>query len=128
MICFPLHRVTTGNKRNAENSDCKAFSGHCHLGAEARTIPTTARSLSKNKISRFCSHYPIIPNHLVRQKCTNYPGNEIVIWRSKESKCRPHWLFYVVDGTRTAVKYTKMKIALASRAKLLFFIIKYANL
>ena len=30
--------------------------------------------------------------------------------------------------TRTAAKYTKMKIALALRAKLLFFIIKYANL
>ena len=30
--------------------------------------------------------------------------------------------------TRTAAKYTKMKIACALRAKLLFFIIKYANL
>ena len=54
--------------------------------------------------------------------------NEIVALRSKQNKCRPHWLFYVVDGTRTAVKCTKMKIARAKRAKLLFLIIKYANL
>ena len=54
--------------------------------------------------------------------------NEVVAWRSKENKCRPHWLFYVVDGTRTAVKCTKMKIARAKSAKLLFLIIKYANL
>ena len=44
--------------------------------------------------------------------------NEIVARRSKQNKCRPHWLFYVVDGTRTAVKCTKMKIARAKRARL----------
>ena len=33
----------------------------------------------------------------------------------------------IVYRTRTAVKCTKMKIASAKRAKLLFFIVKYAN-
>lgn len=35
--------------------------------------------------------------------------------------------FHVVDGTRTALKCTKMKNALAKHTKLLFFTIKYAN-
>ena len=36
--------------------------------------------------------------------------------------------FHVVDRTRTAAKCTKMKNARAKRAKLLIFIVKYANL
>ena len=36
--------------------------------------------------------------------------------------------FHVVGWTRTAAKCTKMKNARAKRAKLLFFIVKYANL
>ena len=36
--------------------------------------------------------------------------------------------FYVVDRRRMSAKCTKMKNARAKRAKLLFFIVKYANL
>ena len=36
--------------------------------------------------------------------------------------------FYVDERTRTALKGTKMKNALAKREKLLFFTVKYANL
>ena len=36
--------------------------------------------------------------------------------------------FHVVEKKRTAVKCTEMKIARAKRAKLQFFIVKYANL
>lgn len=57
-------------KQTQGNSDCEVFSEHYYLGAEARAMVTTARSLSENKTSRFCSHFPIIPNHLVGQKCT----------------------------------------------------------
>ena len=37
-------------------------------------------------------------------------------------------LFHVVERTRTSSKCQKMKNARAKRAKLLFFIVKYANL
>ena len=36
--------------------------------------------------------------------------------------------FHVVERTRTSSKYQKMKNARAKRAKILFFIVKYANL
>ena len=36
--------------------------------------------------------------------------------------------FHVVESTRTAMKCTKIKTARAKRAKLPFFIVKYANL
>ena len=36
--------------------------------------------------------------------------------------------FHVVEGTRTSTKCQKMKNARAKRAKILFFIVKYANL
>ena len=36
--------------------------------------------------------------------------------------------FHVVERTRTSTKCQKMKNARAKRAKLLFFIVKYANL
>ena len=36
--------------------------------------------------------------------------------------------FHVVEGTRTSSKCQKMKNARAKRAKILFFIVKYANL
>ena len=47
--------------------------------------------------------------------------------REKENRCRPHRLFHVGVRTSAAVKWTKMTIAHAKRAKVLFFIIKYAN-
>ena len=36
--------------------------------------------------------------------------------------------FHVVEGTRTSTKCQKVKNARAKRAKILFFIVKYANL
>ena len=36
--------------------------------------------------------------------------------------------FHVVEGTRTSLKCQKMKNARAKRAKILFLIVKYANL
>ena len=38
------------------------------------------------------------------------------------------WSFHVVERTRTSSKCQKMKNARAKRAKILFFIVKYANL
>ena len=39
-----------------------------------------------------------------------------------------NWSFHVVERTRTSPKWQKMKNARAKRAKILFFIVKYANL
>ena len=39
-----------------------------------------------------------------------------------------NWAFHVVERTRTSSKCQKMKYARAKRAKILFFIVKYANL
>ena len=39
-----------------------------------------------------------------------------------------NWSFHVVERTRTSAKFQKMKYARAKRAKILFFIVKYANL
>ena len=39
-----------------------------------------------------------------------------------------NWSFHVVERTRTSSKCQKMKNARAKRAKILFFIVKYANL
>ena len=39
-----------------------------------------------------------------------------------------NWSFHVVERTRTSTKCQKLKYARAKRAKILFFIVKYANL
>ena len=39
-----------------------------------------------------------------------------------------NWSFHVVERTRTSTKCQKMKNARAKRARILFFIVKYANL
>ena len=39
-----------------------------------------------------------------------------------------NWSFHVIERTRTSTKCQKMKNARAKRAKILFFIVKYANL
>ena len=39
-----------------------------------------------------------------------------------------NWSFHVVERTRTSTKCQEMKNARAKRAKILFFIVKYANL
>ena len=39
-----------------------------------------------------------------------------------------NWSFHVVERTRTSSKCQKMKNARAKRAKIMFFIVKYANL
>ena len=39
-----------------------------------------------------------------------------------------NWSFQVVERTRKSTKFQKIKNARAKRAKILFFIVKYANL
>ena len=39
-----------------------------------------------------------------------------------------NWSFHVVERTRMSAKFQKMKNARAKRAKILFFVVKYANL
>ena len=46
----------------------------------------------------------------------------------KSSTQLQNWSFHVVERTRTSSKCQKMKNAGAKRAKILFFIVKYANL
>ena len=46
----------------------------------------------------------------------------------KSSTQLQNWSFHVVERTRTSSKCQKMKNARAKRAKILFFIVKYANL
>ena len=41
--------------------------------------------------------------------------------------CFSNYAFHVVERTRTSSKCQKMKYARAKRAKILFFIVKYAN-
>ena len=74
--------------------------------------------------------------------CSKYPGIklETAPGRYKKTKLNicDHMLssstqlqnrsFYVIERTRTSSKCQKMKNARAKRAKILFFIVKYANL
>ena len=46
----------------------------------------------------------------------------------KSSTQLQDWSFHVVERTRTSSKCQKMKNARAKRAKILFFVVKYANL
>ena len=70
--------------------------------------------------------------------CSNYPGIKLKpALKTKLNICH-HMLtsstqlqnksFHVVERTRTSSKCQKMKNARAKRAKVLFFIVKYANL
>ena len=75
-----------------------------------------------------CSKYSGIRLELVR-------GLEIRRQKLKMSRLvltsstqRQNRSFHVVESTRTAMKCTKVKTARAKRAKLPFFIVKYANL
>ena len=74
--------------------------------------------------------------------CSDYPG--IVNWNQRlghtktkinichhmltSSTQRQNRSFHVAERTRTSSKCQKMKYARAKRAKILFFIVKYANL
>ena len=76
--------------------------------------------------------------------CSNYPGTKfqqlIKPFRDKKTKLTfviemltsspqlQNRSFHFVERTITSAKCTEMKIACAKRAKLLFFIVKYANL
>ena len=66
---------------------------------------------------------------------SNYPGIKLEqalgTWEDKIKHLSTHlqnWSFHVVERTRTSTKCQKMKNARAKRAKILFFIVKYANL
>ena len=74
--------------------------------------------------------------------CPNYPGIKLEPARLGHKKtklniCRymltsstklQNRSFHVVEGSRTSTKCQKMKDARAKRVKVLFFIVKYANL
>ena len=73
--------------------------------------------------------------------CFNYPGIKLEpALRHEKTKLNichhmltsstqlQNWSFHVVERTRTSTKCQKMKSASAKRAKILFFIVKYANL
>ena len=73
--------------------------------------------------------------------CSNYPGIKLepALWTKKSklnichhmlksSKQLQNRSFHVVERTRTSTKCQKIKNARAKRAKILFFIVKYANL
>ena len=105
------------------------------------TFSLEARTSSENVTSRFCNHFSIIQSHYVWKMCSNCPGikldqrlghkktklnicHHILTW----SRQRQNRSFHVVERTRTSSKCQKMKNARAKRAKILFFIVKYANL
>ena len=86
---------------------------------------------------RFCNHFSIIQSHYAWKMCSNYPWIKLEHKKTKINLCH-HMLtsstqlqnrsFHVVERTRTSSKCQKMKCARAKRAKILFFIVKYANL
>ena len=98
--------------------------------------------VDRSVTSRFCNHFSIIQSHHAWKMCSKYPGIklETAPGRYKKTKLNicDHMLssstqlqnrsFYVVERTRTSSKCQKMKNARAKRAKILFFIVKYANL
>ena len=111
------------------------------MGAQAKTTSTTARKSSKNGNSCFCDNFAVIQSDYAFKMFSNYPG---INWnqrsRNKTIKLNicHHMLssstqlqnraFYVIERTRTSAKCEKMKKARAKRAKLLFLVVKYANL
>ena len=106
------------------------------------TTSTKARTSSESVTSRFGNHFSIIQSHYAWKFCSNYPElNWNQLSGHKKTKlniCHYNMLtsstqlenrsFHVVERTRTSAKCQKMKNARAKRAKILFFIVKYANL
>ena len=97
------------------------------------------REKSENITSRFCNNFSIIPSNYACKLCSKYPGIKLesAPQRYEEkienlsSRYPQNWKnrwFHVVERMTTSSKCSKMKNARAKRAKLLFFIVKYANL
>ena len=102
---------------------------------------TTARTSSENVTSRFCNHFSIIQRHYACEMClTILELNWDLRFRNKKTEMNIcyHMLtsstqlqnrsFHDVERARTSVKCLKVKNVRAKRAKLLFYIVKYANL
>ena len=107
----------------------------------ANTTSTKARTSSENATSRFCNHFQLF-KLIMLEKCvltilelswnlrlgnkkTKLNICHHVLTSSTQLQNRS---FHVVERTRTSTKCQKMKSARAKRAKILFFIVKYANL
>ena len=102
---------------------------------------TTARTSSENVSSRFSNNFSIIQRHYACEMClTILELNWNLRFRNKKTELNIcyHMLtsstqlqnrsFHDVERARTSVKCLKVKNARAKRAKLLFCIVKYANL
>ena len=105
-----------------------------------QTRRTEARTSSENVTSCFCDHFAII-QIIMLEKCLLTVME--LIWdqrlghkKTKINICHhmptsstqlQNRSFHVVERTRTSSKCQKMKNARAQRAKILFFIVKYAN-
>ena len=109
--------------------------GRVITGSLNRTS-TTGRKSSENITLCFCNHSSIIPSHMLA-KCV-LPGIKLEqALQRQENKIEHHMLtsstqlrnrsFHFAERTRASVKCPKMGNACAKRAKLLFFIVKYAN-
>ena len=106
-------------------------------GAKRWTCGRQQRTWSENVTSRFCNHSSVIHCHYACKMCCNYAGTKLEPALQKSNICH-HILtsstqlqnrsFHVVERTRTSAKCLKIKNARAKRAKLLFVIVKYANL
>ena len=96
---------------------------------------------SENLTSRFCNHFSIIQSHHACKMCSNYPGIKLEpALGTLEDKIEPLSSYaHVVHTTAKLVisrrrknenvfKMSKKWKARAKRAKILFFIVKYANL
>ena len=100
-----------------------------------------ARTSSENATSRFCNHFSVSQSHYA-WKCvlTILELNWNQRFGHKKTKLNichhmftssthlQNWSFHVVERTRTSSKCQKMEYARAKRTKILFFIVKYANL
>lgn len=111
---------------------------------EALRKGASGDSVNVNWKGNFCNHFWIIRSHYNCITYSNYPGVKLqpACQRSEDKivmiSSHHHILtssaqlqngsFPVVKRTRTLAKCTKMENAHTKRAKLLFFIVKYANM
>jgi len=87
-----------------------------------------------------CNHFSIVQSHIFSKMSCNYPGIKLEPALQKYDDKTEHLSSYahvvhttakqvhVVERTRTSSKCQKMKPARAKRAKIMVFIVKYANL
>ena len=101
----------------------------------------TARMSSENVTSCFFKNFAVIQSHYASKICYNYSGIKLepalLRYKAKINTCH-HMLttsrqlqnrsFHTIERNRTSAKCRGMKNARAKRAKLLFFVVKYANL